>query len=44
MCKRNYYNNRVNDLAQSNAKKWWQQIKSLTGQDPPAGKPATISY
>ena len=27
-----YYNGKINDLAQSNAKKWWQQIKSLTGQ------------
>ena len=31
-----YYNNKINDLAQSNAKKWWQQIKSLTGQDVPS--------
>ena len=31
-----YYNNKINDLAQSSAKKWWQQIKSLTGQDAPS--------
>ena len=31
-----YYNNKINDLAQSNARKWWQQIKSLTGQDAPS--------
>ena len=27
-----YDNDKINDLAQSNAKKWWLQIKSLNGQ------------
>ena len=33
-----YHNDKINDLAQSNAKKWWQQIKSLTGQDAPTNQ------
>ena len=31
--KRSYYDNKVDDLAETNPKKWWQDIKSLTGQD-----------
>ena len=31
--KRSYYDNKVVDLAETNPKKWWQDIKSLTGQD-----------
>ena len=29
-----YYNHRVADLEKMDVKKWWRQIKSLTGQDP----------
>ena len=28
-----YYNNKVDGLAETNPQKWWQEIKSLTGQD-----------
>jgi len=31
--KRSYYDNKVDGLAETNPKKWWQDIKSLTGQD-----------
>ena len=31
--KRSYYDNKVESLAETNPKKWWQDIKSLTGQD-----------
>ena len=31
--KRSYYNNKMVTLAETNPKKWWQHIKSLTGQD-----------
>ena len=31
--KRSYYDNKKDDLAETNPKKWWQDIKSLTGQD-----------
>ena len=27
-----YYNNKVKGLAETNPKKWWKDIKSLTGQ------------
>ena len=32
MIKSRYYNDRINNTAQSNTKKWWLQIKLLTGQ------------
>lgn len=28
-----YYNHKVADLEKMDVKKWWRQIKSLTGQD-----------
>ena len=31
--KRSYYDSKVDGLAESNPKKWWQDIKSLSGQD-----------
>ena len=31
--KRSYYSNKVDGLAATNPKKWWKDIKSLTGQD-----------
>ena len=31
--KKHYYHNRVVDVEHQNPKKWWKQIKSLTGQD-----------
>ena len=31
--KHSYYDNKVDGLAETNPKKWWQDIKSLTGQD-----------
>ena len=31
--KRSYYDNKVDGLAETNPKKWWQDMKSLTGQD-----------
>ena len=31
--KRSYYDNKVDGLAETNRNKWWQDIKSLTGQD-----------
>ena len=31
--KRSYYDSKVEGLAETNPKKWWQDIKSLTGQD-----------
>ena len=31
--KYHYYHHRVSDLEQTDPKKWWKQIKSLTGQD-----------
>ena len=31
--KRSYYSNKVDGLAETNAKKWWKDIKALTGQD-----------
>ena len=31
--KRSYYDNKVDGLAETNPQKWWQEIKSLTGQD-----------
>ena len=30
---RSYYDNKVDGLAETNPKKWWQDIKSLTGKD-----------
>ena len=31
--KRSYYDSKVDGLAETNPKKWWQDIKSLSGQD-----------
>lgn len=31
--KHRFYNNKVSELAVSNPKQWWKQVKSLTGQD-----------
>ena len=31
--KRSHYNNKVDGLAETNPKKWWHDIKSLTRQD-----------
>ena len=31
--KYHYYHHKVSDLEQTDPKKWWKQIKSLTGQD-----------
>ena len=28
-----YYNNKVEGLVETNPKKWWKGVKSLTGQD-----------
>ena len=31
--KYDYYHHKVSDLEQMDSKKWWKQIKLLTGQD-----------
>ena len=32
ICTRNYYNNKVAALKDTNVKRWWKEIKGIAGQ------------